>query len=84
MPGKFERYWEMRGGGPYDPGEEMFKCMDCGAESFPEDGWNGEPDPDRCAGHCSSRSSDWSPGRVSDKYRNNHERIFPSAPGAGI
>jgi len=35
--GKYDRYWEMTEGGPYDQeGEknEIFKCKDCGAETF--------------------------------------------------
>jgi len=83
VAGSYGKFWEMRGGGPYDEGQEMFKCVDCGAETHPVDGWDGAPDPCHCAGHCSSRSSDWSPGGVSRLYRENFDRIFPGAPGAG-
>lgn len=83
--GHYDRYWEMQKGGPYDEaGQEIYKCTDCGAETLPDEGWNGAPDPDRCGGNCSSRSSDWAPGRVSDRYRDNFDRIFPDAPGAGV
>jgi len=75
--GKYERYWEMTSGGPYDAGEnEIFKCKDCGAETHPENGWNGEPNPRNCHGACKSRATDWSPGKVSLAYRRNYDRIF--------
>lgn len=85
MPGKFERYWEMTEGGPYDAGEhEIFKCKDCGAESEAGTNFNGEPDPSRCKAHCRSRAEDWRPGAVSNVYRRNFDRIFPDAPGARV
>ena len=85
MAGRYERYWEMTEGGPYDAGQhKIFKCKDCGAESEAGDDWNGEPDPNRCAAHCGSRATDWSPGNVSNPYRKNFDRIFPDAPGAGV
>ncbi len=79
------RFWEMRGGeGPYDEGREMFKCTGCGAETYPEEGWNGEPDRHRCAPGCRHGGSDWRPGGVSPAYRRNFDAIFPQAPGAGL
>ena len=85
--GKYDRYWEMTEGGPYDQeGEknEIFKCKDCGAETFPDEGHNGEPDPRGSHAGCKSRSEDWAPGRVSRPYKANFDRIFPNALGARI
>lgn len=83
--GFFDRYWEMQKGGPYDAsGKEIYKCTDCGAETIPGEGWNGEPDPGGCDKNCPSRRSDWTPGGVSEAYRKNFDRIFPEAPGAGV
>lgn len=85
---KYGGYWEMRKGGPDDAkkggGREIFKCTCCGAETEPEKGWDGEPDAGRCASWCRNKDGDWRPGRVSDAYRRNFDRIFPGAPGAGI
>jgi len=81
---KYDRYWEMREGGPYDDGEEVFKCKDCGAVSYPEDGHDGEPDPGACRSRCSSRQSDWAPGRLNRNYKRNFDQVFPDAPGAGL
>lgn len=81
MAGHFERFWEMQTGGPHD-GEnytdKIFKCKDCGAETFPDDGWNGEPDEHACSSDCPSRSSDWRPGRISNRYRANMDRVKSS------
>lgn len=82
--GKYERYWEMTEGGPYDGGEQVFKCKDCGAVSYPDEGWNGEPDPHRCHPGCRCHETDWSHGRGSRAYKRNFDRIFPNSPGAGI
>ena len=86
MSGKYDRYWEMTEGGPYDEGggNEIFKCTDCGAETFPDEGHNGEPDPGACHAECKSRGADWSPGRVSKGYKAEFDRIFPNALGAGV
>lgn len=85
MGGKYANYWEMTEGGPYDKGKhKIFKCTGCGAESEAGKDWNGEPDPNRCAKHCRSRETDWSPGNVSGNYKRNFEKIFPESPGAGI
>jgi len=85
MAGKFDRYWPMSEGGPYDKGKhKIFKCKDCGAESEAGEDWNGEPDPNACADHCKSRDSDWKPGNVSNNYKREFERIFPDALDAGI
>lgn len=72
MAGHFDRYWEMHEGGPYDTPEEtnkIFKCKDCGAETFHAKGFDGEPDTGKCHAGCPSRASDWRPGRVSNAYR---------------
>ncbi len=84
--GFYERYWEMQKGGPYEDGprQQIFKCKDCGAETVPDAGWDGEPDPKGCHHDCPSQQSDWCPGRVSSRYRKNFDKIFPTAPGAGI
>ena len=75
--------WEMRQGGPHEKTREMFKCTHCGGETHPHEGWNGEPSVHNCSPDCPCRS-DWSPGRVSNSYRDNFERTFPGAPGTGI
>lgn len=82
--GFYDRYWEMKKGGPYEADAEIFKCKDCGAETYPSHGWNGEPDPGCCRHGCQSRESDWKLGRVSEQYRKNFDRVFPNAPGAGL
>jgi len=85
--GKKDQFWEMREGGPYAEAEgnarEIFKCTGCGAETYPEAGWNGEPDRHHCHPGCPCRTSDWKIGS-SRKYRANFDRIFPNAPGAGL
>jgi hypothetical protein len=73
--GHFDRYWEMSEGGPYDEPSQIFKCKDCGAETCTEKGWNGEPDAHQCSAACPSRASDWRPGRVSDLFRRNLDRV---------
>lgn len=82
--GKYDRYWEMHEGGPHDEGEDVFKCTDCGAVTYHDDGYNGEPDPGQCGAHCKSRGSDWKPGNLSRRYKDNLRRIFPDSPGAKI
>jgi len=84
MPGKFDRYWEMKEGGPYDDGQEVFKCKDCGAVSAHEKGWDGEPDPHQCSAKCQDNQGDWQPGSVSNAYRRSFDMIFPDAPGVGV
>lgn len=84
VKGKQERFWPMREGGPYDEGQQIFKCTGCGAETHPEQGWNGEPDRHLCHPGCPCRGSDWKTGGVSGAYRRNFDRIFPNAPGAGL
>jgi len=83
--GRFDRFWEMRvGGTDPDSQSESFVCKDCGAETAPEAGWNGEPDESRCKGHCRGRQGDWRPGGAGRRYKRNFDAIFPGAPGAGI
>lgn len=90
MAGHFERYWEMREGGPYadqkgqDPSNKIFKCKDCGAETHPRKGWNGEPDPHLCSKNCPSRASDWKPGRVSNAFRKGMESMLFHAEKTGV
>jgi len=83
---KYDRYWEMTEGGPYDKGqgEQVFKCTECGAVTFPDEGWNGAPDTCRCSGKCQESLGSWSPGVTGSRYRENFDEIFPDAPGAGI
>ena len=84
MPGHYDRFMELTHGGPYEPGSEIFKCQDCGAETHPGEGWDGAPDPGRCHRDCRRDHGDWKPGNTSKRYRANYDRIFPSAPGAGL
>jgi hypothetical protein len=88
IKGKKDRFWEMRlAAGPYgdeDGGSsEVFKCTGCGAETAPDNGWNGEPSTHNCHPGCPCQLSDWKIGS-SRAYRNNFDRIFPNAPGAGL
>ena len=85
VKGKKDTHWEMRRGGPYDgPGEseEIYKCVGCGAETAPEAGWNGAPDKHRCRPGCPC-GGDLKIGN-SRPFRQNFDRIFPNAPGAGL
>jgi len=84
MAGKYDKFWEMTEGGPYDKGEEVFKCEGCGAITCPEDGWNGEPEPGLCSDKCREGQGDWKPGAVSKLYKKRIAEMFPNAPGAGI
>ena len=84
---KYDRFWEMREGGPYDGdgGRQVYKCVGCGAVSRPdpEQGWNGAPDAHVCGPGCPCAGSDLGVIATSS-YRKNYDRIFPRAPGAGI
>lgn len=84
MANFYDRYWEMRQGGPYDEGDEIFKCIDCGGETEPAQGHSGAPDPTNCLSHCSSKSEGWRPGKNGPLYKKNFDSIFPDAPGSGI
>ena len=91
VKGVKDPFWEMRVGGPYDdqPGQdssrEIFKCTGCGAETLPDQGHNGEPDKHRCRPGCPCQGSDWSHGRGNKmNFRRNFDRVFPTAPGAGL
>ena len=55
--GKFDKYWEMKIGGPHEDGAEAFKCTECGGETEPEKGWNGEPNTDNCQHGCSVKET---------------------------
>lgn len=74
----------MESGGPYEQGDEVFKCTRCGAETAPEKGWDGEPEPHHCTPDCRMHHGDWTYGRGGSGYRENFDRIFPDAPGAGL
>lgn len=80
--GKYDGYWEMNVGGPYDSPEEIqpvFKCTGCGAETDTDTGHNGEPIPGRCRKGCHNHervATDWRPGAVSRAYADNYARIF--------
>lgn len=84
--GKYDRYWEMREGGPYDGegGQEVFKCTGCGATTRPGEGFDGEPNPHRCHHDCRMDHGDWVNGKMTRGFRDNFDRIFPGAPGAGV
>jgi len=84
-----EQFWPMKSGGPYSKNEgdavEIFKCTDCGAETEPERGHSGSPNKHLCSRNCSCNSSDWKPGAgLSRAAKQNFDRIFPEAPGAGL
>lgn len=82
VKGKYDDYWEMKVGGPYDAPEEqeqVFKCTGCGAETATEKDFNGEPQPHKCKKGCpvhEKASSDWRPGSVSRKYAANYAMVF--------
>lgn len=84
MAGKYDRYWEMRQGGPYDEGREVFKCTDCGAVTPAAKGHNNAPDPTRCSDKCKESHGDWKPGSVSARYKQNLAAMFPDSPGADL
>jgi len=84
MTGFYNRYWEMRQGGPHDKGDDIFKCTDCGGETHPVMGHNGEPNPGNCFKHCKSRETQKRPVSVKQFFNQEHDRIFPNAPGAGM
>ena len=81
---KYGKFWEMKTRNPFAPkGEEqMFKCTDCGAESFPDKGWDGSPNTHKCSHDCKmDHSSVTSP---TSTYKENLGKIFPNSPGADI
>ncbi len=81
----YKNYWHMQEkAGVGAPGKEVFRCMDCGAVTRSGNGWNGSPDPSQCKNGCSSPPGDWINGKVADAYRENFDKIFPDAPGAGL
>jgi hypothetical protein len=86
---KKEQFWPMLSGGPYSKQEgdavEIFKCVDCGAETVSEKGHSGSPDRHRCHPGCQCNQGDWRPGSGNQSlYKRNFDRIFPNAPGAGL
>ena len=80
----YDRYWEMRQGGPHDKGTEVFKCTDCGGETHPVMGHDGEPNPINCAKHCKSRETNKTPVSKKELFNSNFDRTFPNAPGVGV
>lgn len=76
--GRYDGYWELnQKAGPGEArAEQIYKCTDCGAESHPDAGFNGAPDPGHCRDGCRNIPGDWRPGGVSDAYRRNYDRIF--------
>jgi hypothetical protein len=82
----FSKYHEMRTPNPLARGgeEQMFKCTECGAESFPEEGWSGSPDTHRCSHDCKMHHGDWVNGKLTPSFRKEFDRIFPNAPGVGL
>jgi len=81
---RFDKFWEMKEGGPYEEGQQVFKCTKCGAVSYHPEGWNGEPDCTECSAKCQDEMGDWNPGEKSTEYRRNFDRVFPHAPGANL
>ena len=73
--GKFDKFMELKEDGGQFGDEEMFKCEECGAQTYPDKGWDGEPDLNNCKKGCSTKN-DWFPGRVSLAYKRNFDRIF--------
>ena len=84
MSGYFKRYWPMRQGAPNTKGQEIFKCTDCGGETEPDAGFNGEPDPANCFKHCKSKENKKKPFVSKTRFNINHDKMFPDAPGAGM
>jgi hypothetical protein len=89
VKGVKEKIWPMRFGGPYSKTEgtavEGYKCTGCGAETYPEKGFNGEPDRHRCSKDCRHGNSDWKPGTGNKRiFNKNFDHIFPNAPCAGL
>ena len=87
VKGKKNRFFELRKGGPYDsPGEsvEIYKCTDCGAETQPDEGWNGAPNPHHCRPGCRENHGDGKIRGASRVFKRNFDAIFPNAPGAGL
>ncbi|MEN6421312.1 MAG: hypothetical protein ABFD76_05135 [Smithella sp.] len=87
---KSDQFWEMQKGGPYSREEgnavQIFKCTGCGAETVPENGWNGAPDKHRCKPGCPCNQAGGKVtiGGYSPRGRANFDRTFPNAPGAGL
>lgn len=86
VKGKQDRWWPMKEGGPYDKETalEVYKCVDCGAVSRPDEGWNGSPNAHVHGPNCACAGSDWKIGGVTRIFRREFDRIFPNAPGAGL
>jgi hypothetical protein len=84
--GQFDNFIALQQGGCNQdaPTQEIFKCKDCGAETMPAAGWNGEPAVGHCHKDCPSHNKDWLPGRRNQAYRDGIDRIWPNAPGAGL
>ena len=81
----YSRFWEMRQfTGKHNKPAEVFKCVDCGATTHHEDGFNGEPDTHKCSDKCQCSHGDWKVGGATNKYKDNFDRIFPDSPGAGL
>jgi hypothetical protein len=77
--GKYDGYWEMREGGPYDAGDPVFKCTGCNTVTEMDKDWNGEPKPGRCKKGCPNHehaTTDWRPGAVSRSYAANYAAVF--------
>mgnify|MGYP006286715567 CR=1 FL=1 len=52
MSGRHDAFWELRRGGPHGPKAEIFKCVHCGSETMPGNGFNGEPSRHNCHPGC--------------------------------
>ena len=75
--GKYDQFIELRSGGPYGEAEyedEIFKCAKCDAETYPEKGFDGEPDRHVCTHDCRMDHSDVLVGN-SARYVRNYDRV---------
>jgi len=54
--GRYKNLWPMRQPGFLNREREIFKCTECGAETAPAAGHDGEPDVHRCRPGCRCRS----------------------------
>ncbi|MBI5843744.1 MAG: hypothetical protein HZB23_03640 [Deltaproteobacteria bacterium] len=75
---RYENVWAMR----RPNGAEFYKCTECGGETHPANGHNGEPDAHQCRNGCQCNSCRVKAGSVS--FRANFDAIFPNSPGAGL
>ena len=73
--GKFEKFMELKEEGGQFGDEEVFKCEECGGQTYPDKGWDGEPDPGSCKRGCSSRHMDFKIRVTNNRYRENFDKV---------